>query len=639
MITKSNKKRYFKLVYLLLILFPSYSVVLSENTSDYLHYKLGLKCKNEKKYEEAINEFRKVLAAYPDNYNTYFQMAEIRFEQKNYSLAIYNLKKALTYNPGWSKAQKMLADAYQKDKQYHKAIVEFQQYQQICDPAERDSIQEIIDRLLNLARGEKTEVDTNLLKMEAVKDSASLKKESELTNKTVLKQKSEELFLEVVGYYNKEQFDNALKKIRELLSISPEHSGAYYYAGLIRYRRKQYDMAIINFKKGLNYRELGINAHFYLGKIYGEKQNYGMAISHLLKYIQKSNYDAGKAEARELIEKYRNMGGNAVLDAVAPGYEKTMKNADSSNFSEPLGLEVRIDSLLAMITIDTLTDAGRKLLNGIHLFGEGKYDEAIKEFKRVMSANPTGSIPVYCLYNSGICYFKLNLFKDAENQFQQILERFPEHTLAPNALFLNGVVSLQKSESANAEKIFRKFIKENRSHKWLNLGWEKLGDAYTDLEQHRKAVDAYYQAVVTSVSNIDKVNSLFKQGRAYIEIENSSKAIECFNKVIEIGEKSKISNRVPDSYYRIADEYYKMKEYEKALEYYTKATRIYPDFLETPWGLFQIGSINKNLKKYAEAIETFKELIKKYPDDYWAREAKWKMEDAIWEYEYKSVLH
>ena len=43
------------------------SVVSSaEGTGDYIHYRLGVKYKNEKKYDKAIDEFRKVLAAYPD---------------------------------------------------------------------------------------------------------------------------------------------------------------------------------------------------------------------------------------------------------------------------------------------------------------------------------------------------------------------------------------------------------------------------------------------------------------------------------------------------------------------------------------------------------------------------------------------
>ena len=75
-------------------------------------------------------------------------MAEIRDAQERPRLVIYNLRKALTYNPGWGKAHKMLAANYEKDGQFQKAIVELQQYQQFSDPSERDYLQSQIDRLI-----------------------------------------------------------------------------------------------------------------------------------------------------------------------------------------------------------------------------------------------------------------------------------------------------------------------------------------------------------------------------------------------------------------------------------------------------------------------------------------------------------
>jgi TolA-binding protein len=108
--------------------------------------------------------------------------------------------------------------------------------------------------------------------------------------------------------------------------------------------------------------------------------------------------------------------------------------------------------------------------------------------------------------------------------------------------------------------------------------------------------------------------------------------------VIDIGESRKTFVRVPDSYYKIADCKYQQKDNKTALEYYQKVTRKYPAFQETPWGLFQIGNIYKNVKNYPKAIETYKELAKNFPDDYWAKQAHWKMEDAVWENEYKAVL-
>ena len=449
----------------------------------------------------------------------------------------------------------------------------------------------------------------------------------------------EALFDEAVELYNQEKFNESLKKLKQVLAQKPGHPGAYYYAGLIRYRKNQLSMARINLTKGLAYKELGQNAHYYLGKIYGGNKQYAKAITHLFKYIEKSTYEPGKKEAQQLIEQYRKKGGTAVLDAIAPGKTVPPLPTDTMMPKERYQvLEVRIDSLLTMLTVDTLSDAGQKLLAGIHAFSDGNYDNAIKEFRKVLAEHPSGTVAVHCLYNTGICYLKLRLFKEAENQFQQVLERYGRHSVAAKCLFFKGVTYLERSESITAEKLFRTFIKRYRKHPWISNAWEKLGDTYVDLEQQKKAVDAYTNAVQSAVKAGDKVAALFKRGKAYREIGNSKRAIESYDKAIAIGEKADVYLRVPDSYYRIADEWYRKNEYKKAMGYYVKVTRKFPAFQETPWGLFQIGSIYKKQKKYQDAIKMFKVLIKKYPDDYWARQAQFKMEDTIWEHEYNAVL-
>lgn len=636
------------------------AAVSAEGTGDYIHYRLGVKYKNEKKFDEAIDEFRKVLAAYPDNYNAYLHMAEIRSLQKRPRLVIYNLKKALSYNPGWSKAQKMLASAFASDKQYQKAILELQQYQQTSDPAERDSIQGEIDKLIQKVRGNQVEAAgapkvvskadstkqaaTPAAKMKAVrskvgsKTAAAGKKKARAPALAGDGAKSD-LFDQAIDRYNKEDFDGAMKLFRQVLAKQPGFPGAYYYAGLIRNRKGESKKAKINFRKGIAYPELGFNAHFYLGKIYGNEKNFAEAIRHLFLYIGKTDYEPGKEEAKKLIEVYRQNGGQAVLAALAPGGETISTVQDTATALERyLTLEVRIDSLLSMVTVDTITNAGQQLLGGIRAFQAGRYDAAIGEFKKVLALHPTGTIAMHCLYNTGICYLKLRLLKDAENQFQQILDKYSNHSLGAQSLFLKGLTYQERTESATAEALYRKFIQKYRKHRWIGNVYEKLGDAYVDLETPTKAVDAYSQAFALGNKPVDKVAAAFKLGQTYQKIGNAPRAIEAFKSALETGEKKNVYLRVPDSYYRIADGYYKEKKYDKALKYYTGVTRKYPAFIETPWGLFQIGSIFKNQQKYQDAIDAFKNLMSKFPDDYWARQAQWKMEDTIWEFEYKTVL-
>lgn len=642
--------------------------VYAGKTDDYVHYRLGVKYKNEKKLEQAVEEFRRVLAAYPDNYNTYMHIAEIREFQKRHRLSIFNLKKALAYNPGWSKARKMLVTVYEKDGQYQNAIKELQDYAQVCDPQERVNVQKQIDNLIDMVKyggRKKTPVKTKTKKTDkSIKEttgSVKVKQAKKPGRKKIGKISSQKQpiknsvaerefklgvkkYSDGVATQNQKTLDEAVTHFRNALKLHPGHAGAYYYAGLIRRRNGQNEMAKFNFEKSLSYPELGYNAHFYLGKIYGEEKKYKKAIGHLKIYRDQTDYRPGKREAQSLIERYTSTYNAIHKDTLKIDLKALKKNEmhheikkipDRASYAP---IEIRIDSLLFMAIVDTLTDPGQAMLAGVRAFNENRYDDAIEDFKKVLLLYPKGNVAARSIYDIGVCYLKLKNYSAAENKFQQFLDQYRSHALAPQSLFLKALTFSERHEASRSEKLYRKFIQANRGNKWIGKAYEKLGDSYVELMRNKQAVDAYSQSVQNSKSSLDRVYALYKLGKTYQSLNNASRATKSFQKAISYGEKYGIYERVPDSYYKIADHYYKIKEYSKSLNFYRKATRKYLKYQDTPWGLFQIGSIYKNLKKYDKAINAFNSLIKSYPEDYWARQAKWKLEDTVWEHEYRAVL-
>ncbi len=637
---------------MMFLVLPAY--VLGEDSGEYIHYSLAVRYKNEKLYDQAIDEFRKVLAAYPDHYNSYMHLAEIRSLQGKPKLVIYNLEKALSYNPGWGKAQKMLASAYETDGQKEMAVQVLQKYLTSCDPSEKDSVQSVIDKLL-MKKGETAKLGEVKAEPEVasftvnpdttVKDTAVKNEKQKETPVIAAKPKSplEEAYSKVIDLYEKKKFDQALLGIKEVLTLEPGHTGAYYYAGLIREQNGQKKMAKINYVKSANDPLHGASAQFHLGKLLGEEGNRSEAVKYLKASLADKNLGEEAKEASALLSKYS--GTTVVNNASQKPAPKTPKAAPEKKEPEAevvssekyAPIEIQIDALLSMMTVDTLTDAGQKLLGGIRSFTDGNFDDAVREFRKVIAANPNGTIAANCIYNTGVCYYKLRLFKDAEHQFQSFLDRFPAHPFAAKSLFLKALCYQQRGDYKVSERLLREFIQNHRKHEWVPKAYERLGDSYADLEDQKKAADAYAQALSGNCTFPDQVAINFKLANTYSKLGNYSRAITCYTKAIECGEKNDIYLRVPDSYYKIADLKFQQKDYSSAMDYYKRVTRKYPAFQETPWGLFQIANILRNDKHYREAINLYKDLITQYPDDYWAKQAQWKMEDAIWEHEYRSA--
>ena len=606
----------------------------SGESGEYIHYRLAVQYKNEKKYAQAVEEFKKVLAVYPDHYNSYMQLAEINAAQGNHKLVIYNLRRALVYNPGWSKAQLMLAGACAADGQFEKAIQEYQTYMTSCDPNQRDSLQTVINGLIHKMKGLPPADGKAHHKAEtaaAVQADGARKPQPAAPIK--LDPRAEEAMKKVITLYEENKYDEALVAAKEVLAIQSNHPGAYYYAGLVRMKNGQADMAKINFRKAVAHPKYGAAAYYYLGVICGQEGANKEAVKYLKAALAAKGEGFSRKEAAQLVEKYGG-GKIVVADSSSADEPENVEPVAADNYAP---IEIRIDSMLSMMTIDTITDAGQKLLAAIRAFQDARYDDALREFKKVLAENPTGPIASNSLYNAGICYYRLRLYKDAENQFQLFLDRFPNHKFAPRAAFFKACCYQERGDYAVSEKLFRQFIQGNRSHEWVNRAYERLGDSYADLEQHKKAVDAYTQALTGSSGYTDKVIINYKLGTACTQIGDKNRAIAYFQAAIDIGEKNNIYVRVPDSYYKVADVKFQQKEFTTALDYYKKVTRKYPAFQETPWGLFQIAGIYRNLKQYREAVDTYKDLMQRYPDDYWAKQAQWKLEDTVWENEYRSV--
>jgi tetratricopeptide (TPR) repeat protein len=652
------------------------SIAYAQETGDYIHYRLGVKYKNENNYDLAIEEFRKSLAAYPDNYNAYMQLAEIRKSQNNPRLEIYSLKKALVYNPGWGKAHKMLADAYEADKQLQNAIMEMQIYQQACDPSERDSVQKCIDKLVRKVQGNDREppakagdpvvasepVSADSLTHHASADSApTLRKTANVPAMVTVKKPrtnaagpeaqphaaravptSDDVELKkVISLYEQGKIDEAVPLIKKMIQERPGSAAAYYYGGLLRYKQGKFDMAKTNFMKSMSYPEAGIFAHYYLGKIFSIEKYFRGAIEELTSFVAKAPDGELKREAIQLLADLKKQSGDTsntaqtseLVRQVQKEYEPAVPESGYSV------IEMRIDSLLTMEVVDTLTDPGQSMLAGVNEFKAGRFDNAVREFKKTIVAYPTSAVSVPCSYDIGVCYMKMRLFNNSDNQFDNVCNRFPNHRLAAQSLFLKAFSYFQRGDMTLAEKLFREFIRKYLQHPWSAKALEKLGDVYEDLKQLTKAMDAYGQAVGQSKDHVDRLYACYKLGVVCFEAGNPERAVASFKKVIDFGEAQRLYVRVPDSYYKIADYQYRKKDYKNALVNYQKAVRKFPAYQETPWGLFQTGNIHKNMRNFQKAAEVYQDLAKKYPDDYWAKQARWKLEDAKWENEYEAVMH
>ncbi len=601
------------------------ATLIAQDASDFAYYRLGIKYKKEKNYGKAIEAFRKVLAVYPDNFNSYYQIAEIRIEENKLGLAAYELKKALEYKPNWPDAQYLLAKCYEDNQNLEKALIEWRKFTQISKDEKRNAeAEERIRKLMAAIKKETPEPEQAKAEAPAKKATAKEKDSDSIYNDPDYKAG--------VISYNSKRYDQALDSFRKALKRNNRHPGASYYAGVIRFTQKKYDMAEYNLKRAFAFPSLGFNAHYYLGLIYEEQKKIDPGIGEFTIYKKMTKSAEGKKEAQRHIDLLLSMKGASPDTASAPAEEPKMLPLPPKPYVYP------IDDLLAFLIEDTTVGEGRIMMDAVNLYRNKNFDAALKKFKSVLLVNPKSPLADDATYNVGVCYMRLRLFENAENQFDQLSTAYALSPLLDKADYLKGIAELEKDKFGDAEKLFRKWIRTYPNSDLLPHAYTRLGDALVKQDLVKDGIEAYRAGLPFFKTEKEKLPVLFAIGENYQNIDNPAKAAEYFEQITRLAKTAGLSPYVHDAYLKLGDYYYGEKKWDKAQQNYEIMIGSFPSSQDLPWAKFQMGNIYRHKDLYDSAIQAYTELIRNYPDEYWAKQARWKLDDTVWQNEYRDVI-
>jgi tetratricopeptide (TPR) repeat protein len=103
-------------------------------------------------------------------------------------------------------------------------------------------------------------------------------------------------------------------------------------------------------------------------------------------------------------------------------------------------------------------------------------------------------------------------------------------------------------------------------------------------------------------------HDLIRQGTEFRTKDNFPKAIEYYNKAIELEPKN------PDGYTGLGYVYFRMKQYKDAINYCNKAIQLDPNSKKAYFAYFTLGESYHRIKEFNNALKSIKESIKLNPD-------------------------
>ncbi len=280
-------------------------------------------------------------------------------------------------------------------------------------------------------------------------------------------------------YEKRGELKSALKCYLSALKMNPNHKFAVYRAGVIYYKLGDYKSAVRYLEKAIKLNPNQMDAYSYLWNSYGKLGDYKKALEIVNKALK-----------------------------INPNYKeaKTMKDK----------------------IIDVLNNSC--LEKGLEYFKNKKYDDAISKFKEYLSIMPESG---RCYYYLGECYFELKKYSDAILNYKRCINLCP-NTYHNNILKKIGVCYFKLNDFKNAIQYLSSINNLDVESRYY------LGLSYLNLGNEEKA-ESFFNSLISIIPpNLRGIigNYCYDIGKRYYTLKKYDKALKYLNKSTELNPKA-----------------------------------------------------------------------------------------------------
>lgn len=629
-----------------------------------VRFKQALAFEKEGKYQQALDEYKAVLLADPDNANAYLGAGNSRYRMKNYDGALKNYQLAGRKNPKLWAAMEGAANCYEVLGQKEKAVAE---WRRIADQGPKDSRSKALGKIESLLGKEgstakasaKTEVKTEA----ATKEPSEKKAASTADDKF---QYDGPLFQKALALYQTGDFRKSLDLWKKVLDAQPGNPGAFYYAGVCRYNLGDADKAIYNLQKSYNYPDKGYNAHYYLGRIYEKKANVPKAREHYNKYMKESTSATGKAEVQKRLA---SLGGAPKADPEkdkktdvakkTEAAEPDLPSKESCNLAdakrikdsvalalkalEPKPLTVGPEKMVALENgksfafAATAEAGGADLQKALNLIQGKSFNQAIDALKKIRQNFPNTPNSAAAAYNLASLYRYLGLGENVLALAQTAMdEELPEPYLS--AMRYQLAISLKdKADFAGALATLEQVQPDKELGPTTGQKLALASDIAALYKPGKETPELLRKAIAMEADPAKKAERQLELAALLLKQDDRTGATQVYKDMLDSCQASTMK-QCRTAVFALGDMSYQSKNWPMAIEYYQKAADKFRDKENTPWARYQIGNVFRQQKRFAEAVKAYDQLIKEFPGTYWTDQAKWNREDVIWQEKNQSIL-
>jgi tetratricopeptide (TPR) repeat protein len=422
---------------------------------------------------------------------------------------------------------------------------------------------------------------------------------------------------------NLDQCDLALTDYNHVLRLDPANKWAQVYRADCLRRLNRFAESKKAFTQLLNEHPDFTYAHNEFGLFYNELEQYDLAMAEFQKAAaQDNNYKWA----------YHNIG---VAHHNLGQYTEALAALDKA---------IQIDPTY----VSAIHEKGRVLVS------LEEYEKAIREFERVIALDPDYK---WAFANKAHSLRKLNRLNESKQILSKLLAKHPDYVWARNEF---GLVYEEMGEYKRAIREFKRAVVADKKYKYP---YANIGNNLRKFQRYEEAIKYFDQAIDL---DRNYTWAIHQRGLSYFDLARHEEAITDFDRVIALdpeykwayankGKSSRILNRYPEAVrafnkalrldpqyawvysergelYLLDEQYHKAEsDFRKAIEYTTENTAT--GFEDRAWYHKQLGKIYEqtgNDKKQYQALlkalvayDQATQLNPSEPNNFWNQGVVW----------------
>jgi TolA-binding protein len=238
------------------------------------------------------------------------------------------------------------------------------------------------------------------------------------------------------------------------------------------------------------------------------------------------------------------------------------------------------------------------------------YVQAEKQYKQLIELFPDSIYTPQAHYSLGWNYFEQGKFVESKEAFQKLISRFPLHQLTEDAAFKLAETEFNLKNYDDAVEAFSRFVRSYPQSTRHAEAYFYTAESYYYKEDYLTAVTYYAKAAQITLDQKLIVMCKVSMGWSYLKLEKYDLAQQNFVEAQKLAQEKNILS--DDVFLGLATLYTEIRDYAKSIAAYEQLIEFFPKSRRLPDAYLGKANVFYLQKDYIKAIETYQLILNQY---------------------------